>query len=207
MIEKLHKLCLCTEQLAFYQELLHKQEHTRSASSVVDKMPNLKLAPTALTFTLALVVTSFEKVRGAEHPFGSVAPPLEPNGYGILSTKAKTIEYKGKYKSNHIPFFRETTDDTPAVFNFLTKEYVPLAGCNDTSVYLQCFKVEVNTDVILDDTVNQMALPDGTILTRSEICDDGHVDENGNGCAHFNNNDHTASMYMSYSMDAYTTTR
>ena len=61
-------------------------------------------------------------------------------------------------------------------------------------------------DAILNDTVNEVALPDGTILTRSEICDDGH-DENGNGCAHFNNNDHTASMYMSYSMDADTNRR
>ena len=62
-------------------------------------------------------------------------------------------------------------------------------------------------DVILDGTANEVALPDGTILTRSAICDDGHVDEKGNGCAHFNNNDHTASMYMSYLMDADTNRR
>ena len=62
-------------------------------------------------------------------------------------------------------------------------------------------------DAILNDTVNEVALPDGTILTRSEICDDGHVDENGSGCAHFNNNDNTASMYMSYLMDADTNRR
>ena len=84
---------LSSSELAFYQELLHKQEQTKSANSFVDKMPNLKLAPTALTFALAFVMTSFENVRGAEHPFGSVAPPLEPNGYAILSTKAKTMEY------------------------------------------------------------------------------------------------------------------
>ena len=60
--------------------------------------------------------------------------------------------------------------------------------------------------VILDDAVNEVALPDGTIVTRSEMCDDGHVDENGkstnstNSCAHFNNPpNHTASVYMSYS--------
>ena len=73
-------------EVAFYQELLHKQGQTKSANCFVDKMPNLKLAPTALTFTLALVIASFENVRGAEKPFGSVAPPLEPNGYVILST-------------------------------------------------------------------------------------------------------------------------
>ena len=84
---------LSSSELAFYQELLHKQEQTKSANSFVDKMSNLESVPTALTFTLLLVMTSFENVRGAEHPFGSVAPPLEPNGYVILSTKAKTMEY------------------------------------------------------------------------------------------------------------------
>ena len=54
---------------------------------------------------------------------------------------------------------------------------------------------------ILDYAVTEMALPDGTIVTRSDICDDGHVDENGNGCIHFNNDDHTASFYMSYSSE------
>ena len=80
-------------EVAFYQELLHKQGQTKSANCFVDKMSNLESVPTALTFTLLLVMTSFENVRGAEHPFGSVAPPLEPNGYAILSTKAKTMEY------------------------------------------------------------------------------------------------------------------
>ena len=84
---------LSSLELAFYQEPLHKQEQTESANSFVDKMFNLESVLTALTFTLALVMTSFENVRGAERPFGSVAPPLEPNGYAILSTKAKTMEY------------------------------------------------------------------------------------------------------------------
>ena len=95
---------------------------------------------------------------------------------------------------------REVTPDAPAIFNLMANERVSLAGCNDTSIYLQCIKVQVNMDAILDDAVTEVSLPDGTIVTRSEICDDGHVDENGNGCAHFNNDDHTASIYMSYSL-------
>ena len=95
--------------------------------------------------------------------------------------------------------FRGNTSDAPAVFNLVTNEEVSLAGCKDSSIYLQCIKVQVNMGAILDDTVTEVVLPDGTIVKRSEICDDGHVDENGNGCAHFNNDDHTASFYVSYS--------
>ena len=83
----------------------------------------------------------------------------------------------------------------------MVNEEVSLAGCKDSSIYLQCIKVQVNMGAILDDATTEVALPDGTIVTRSEICDDGHVDENGKGCAHFNNDDHTASIYMSYSLD------
>ena len=77
-----------------------------------------------------------------------------------------------------------------------------MARCNDPSVYIACFNVEVNMSAILDNAVTEVALPDGTIVKRSALCDDGNDDVgNGYGCAHFNSDDHTASIYMSYSLD------
>ena len=55
--------------------------------------------------------------------------------------------------------------------------------------------------MIVDDFITEVSLPDGSIVTRSEICDDGFVDEEGNGCAHFNNDNHTASIYLSFTLD------
>ena len=53
--------------------------------------------------------------------------------------------------------------------------------------------------LIVDDFITEVSLPDGSIVTRSEICDDGFVDEEGNGCAHFNNDNCTARIYLSFS--------
>ena len=96
---------------------------------------------------------------------------------------------------------REAYSDIPAIFNLTANEKVSLAGCNDSSIYLQCHVVQVNMGVIVDDFITEVSLPDGSIVTRSEICDDGFVDEEGNGCAHFNNDNHTASIYLSFTLD------
>ena len=53
-------------------------------------------------------------------------------------------------------------------------------------------------DVVLDNSVAEVALPDGTIVQRSDNCDNGEQDLGQRGCAHFNNEDHTASVYLSY---------
>ena len=108
---------------------------------------------------------------------------------------------------NSDPRYRETNSGAPDLFNLMAKELVSLAGCNDSSIYQQCIKVQVNMDVILDEAINKVALPDGTIVTRTD-CDDGRVEENGKGCAHFSNApDHTASIYMSYSLEDSATRR
>ena len=60
---------------------------------------------------------------------------------------------------------------------------------------------------ILDTSITNITLPDRTIVERSPYCDDGKDmmdmmdDGDGYGCAHFNNRDHTASIYMSYSLE------
>ena len=99
-------------------------------------------------------------------------------------------------------YFREATSDAPDLFSFIEdEEVVSLPDCNDTSIYLACMKVKVNKDAVLDDAVIEVALPDGTVVKRSGVCDDGQRGENRHGCAHFNNDDHTASIYMSYSLE------
>lgn len=73
-----------------------------------------------------------------------------------------------------------------------------LPDCKDPSIYLSCMNVQVNMKAVLDDNIKEVALPDGTVVKRSKKCDDGQPGENAHGCAHFNNDDHTASIYMSF---------
>ena len=78
---------------------------------------------------------------------------------------------------------------------FLPDRVVSLYGCDDPTIYIACKTVEINRDAVLDVSVAEMALPDDTIVKRSDLCNDGGL---GRGCAHFNNEDHTASVYLSY---------
>ena len=78
---------------------------------------------------------------------------------------------------------------------FLPDRVVSLYGCDDPTIYIACKTVEINRDAVMDVSVAEMALPDDTIVKRSDLCNDGGL---GRGCAHFNNEDHTASVYLSY---------
>ena len=78
---------------------------------------------------------------------------------------------------------------------FLPDEVVSLKGCDDPAIYIACKIVEINKDAVLDTSVAEVALPDDTIVKRSDICNDGGL---GRGCVHFNNENHTASVYLSY---------
>ena len=53
-------------------------------------------------------------------------------------------------------------------------------------------------DAVRDDGVAEVALPDETIVKRSDLCDNGDLGRRG--CAHFNNENHTASVYLSYGL-------
>ena len=56
-------------------------------------------------------------------------------------------------------------------------------------------------DAVLNETLLEVALPDGTIVTRRNDTDDGEDEDIGRGCAHFNNANHTASVYLDYPLD------
>ena len=78
-------------------------------------------------------------------------------------------------------------------------EEVTLKSCDDPAIYTQCTVVVINMDAVLDDSVAEVALPDGTIVQRN-TCDNGEPDLVQRGCAHFNNKDHNANVYLSYSL-------
>ena len=56
-------------------------------------------------------------------------------------------------------------------------------------------------EAVLDEMLLDIALPDGTIVTRRNDTDDGEDKEVGRGYAHFNNANHTASVYLDYPLD------
>ena len=89
----------------------------------------------------------------------------------------------------------------------MANEKVSMPGCNDSSIYLACFKVQVNLKAVSDNTITEVILPRGTIAYRSGVCDDGNRIGRGYGCAHFTNDDKTASIYLSYPLDDRTTRR
>merc|ERR1712165_249449 len=85
--------------------------------------------------------------------------------------------------------------DVQRFLRFLPDQAVSLRGCDDPTIYIACKTVEINMDAVLDASIDEVALPDDTIVKRSDLCNDGGL---GRGCAHFNNEDHTASVYLSY---------
>ena len=56
-------------------------------------------------------------------------------------------------------------------------------------------------DLVRSEAVTELALPDGTLVGRSDLHDDGEDENVWRGSAHFNNSAHTASVYLSYSVD------
>ena len=125
-------------------------------------------------------------------------PLLEPGLNKMGKMHQESYNYS-EIKPHSISCRGEDTSGAPALFNITADEEVTMDGCDDSSIYLACFKVKVNMEAILDTDITEVALPDGTIASRSAVCDAG--DDTGYGCAHFNNDDHTASIYMSYSLD------
>ena len=82
----------------------------------------------------------------------------------------------------------------------MEEEATSLVECKDSTVFLDCFRVEVNMDAVLNDAVTKVSLPDGTIVTRSGDCDDGEDGNAQRGCAHFNNVNPYSNIYMTYSL-------
>ena len=48
----------------------------------------------------------------------------------------------------------------PRLFQFPTDEAVFLLGCEDSSIYITCRRVMVRMDLVNDETVTELALPD-----------------------------------------------
>ena len=80
-------------------------------------------------------------------------------------------------------------------------EVVSMPGCNDSTVYLECTRVQVNMEAVTDGSINEVVLPDGTLVQRSGHCNDGESVKTNHHCVHFNNDNHTASVYMSYALE------
>jgi hypothetical protein len=60
-----------------------------------------------------------------------------------------------------------TLDPNEAVHNF--------ASCNDKNIYISCTKVSISIKLLRDESVMEISLPDGTVLTRSKNNDAGTV--------------------------------
>ena len=77
--------------------------------------------------------------------------------------------------------------DTPELFDLMPDEMVPLPGCNEEAIYLGCYRVkvgcfvvikisrvvtnndsgmQVNLNLVSDNTIKDVALPDGTVVSR-----------------------------------------
>ena len=82
----------------------------------------------------------------------------------------------------------------------MEEEAISPVECSDSTVYLDCFRVEVNMDAVVNDAITKVSLPDGTIVTRSGDCDDGEEGRSAQrGCAHFKNANPYSNIYMTYS--------
>ena len=97
---------------------------------------------------------------------------------------------------------READSSTPKLFQLVDDdEVVSMPGCNDSTVYLECTRVQVNMEAVTDRSINEVVLPDGTLVQRSGHCNDGESVKTNHHCVHFNNDNHTASVYMSYALE------
>ena len=126
---------------------------------------------------------------------GSILLLLSPAGY----------QYFLKCNANRIIgdiCCREAASSTPKLFELVDDDKeVSMPGCNDSSIYLECTRVQVNMEAVTDDNINEVVLPDGTLVKRSGHCNDGESVKTNHHCVHFNNDNHTASVYMSYSLE------
>jgi hypothetical protein len=64
--------------------------------------------------------------------------------------------------------------------------------------FLSCTRVNMNLPVLMDESVLQVTMPDGSVLTRSKKNDAGENFQDGYSSAHFKSESHDASIYISY---------
>jgi hypothetical protein len=52
-------------------------------------------------------------------------------------------------------------------------EPIDLPSCDDPSIFLACVRVDIDIDVLRDESSLKVMMPDGVILTRCEDSDSG----------------------------------